>query len=625
MTVKINGTSGLIFEDGILQSYGDDNDLQINHDGSNSYINDAGTGNLRLQTGGSTKLEVTSSGIDVTGTVTADGLTVDGDATVAGTIGVTADNGTITTGKDSLSNRTHWKMNNTNGEVAKWDSNGSDLLHYITDEYKLYTAGNKALEIDGNGDISFYEDTGTTTKFFWDASAESLGIGTTSPSAQLHLSSPNNIGGSSGTFSNAAIRIGTTSSSSMYLDSNEIHSSETINLFSNGTDNGVADYIRFWTGGSAGAERMRINSSGNVGIGTTTPTAKLDVVETVASTTSAIWTGETLALKDDTAYAQGVGGALIFEGKYNSSGSYSTFGYIRGSKTDATDGGFQGGIVYGTRSGDHIFVTSASGRTDGTDERMRIDSSGNLMVGTTSTSVAGASGGSNEGIRLDGAQGQLQVAAISDTTMYLNRQSTDGTIAEFRKDGSAVGYISANNGALAIGTPAGTSSTGIRLGSEAVVPTYSDGSDKDNRNNLGSSSVRWKDLYLSGGVYVGGTGSANHLDDYEEGTWTPTMNGAGSFSALDTCRYIKIGRLVQITFSGSTTGTTTSSYISGLPFASVDNGANYTYGAMDLRTANTRFVLASNVNFIYAFGISTAALQSFSSSIGCTLTYYTNS
>ena len=38
---------------------------------------------------------------------------------------------------------------------------------------------------------------------------------------------------------------------------------------------------------------------------------------------------------------------------------------------------------------------------------------------------------------------------------------------------------------------------------------------------------RFKDLYLSGGVYLGGTGAANKLDDYEEGTWTPTLgNGA---------------------------------------------------------------------------------------------------
>ena len=36
-----------------------------------------------------------------------------------------------------------------------------------------------------SGDISFYEDTGTTAKLFWDASAESLGIGTSSPSRKF--------------------------------------------------------------------------------------------------------------------------------------------------------------------------------------------------------------------------------------------------------------------------------------------------------------------------------------------------------------------------------------------------------------------------------------------------------
>ena len=43
--------------------------------------------------------------------------------------------------------------------------------------------------IANNGDISFYEDTGTTAKLFWDASAESLGIGTTSPSTPIHVNS----------------------------------------------------------------------------------------------------------------------------------------------------------------------------------------------------------------------------------------------------------------------------------------------------------------------------------------------------------------------------------------------------------------------------------------------------
>ena len=38
--------------------------------------------------------------------------------------------------------------------------------------------------------------------------------------------------------------------------------------------------------------------------------------------------------------------------------------------------------------------------------------------------------------------------------------------------------------------------------------------------DLGNGNNRFKDAYLSGGVYLGGTGSANKLDDYEEGTWT---------------------------------------------------------------------------------------------------------
>jgi hypothetical protein len=69
----------------------------------------------------------------------------------------------------------------------------------------------------------------------------------------------------------------------------------------------------------------------------------------------------------------------------------------------------------------------------------------------------------------------------------------------------------------------------------------------DNNNDLGSASKRWQDLYLSGGLYIGGTTSANYLDDYEEGTFTLTLifsaplNGtlASTFGS-----YTKVGRKV---------------------------------------------------------------------------------
>ena len=107
-------TSGnLIFSDGVKAAFGSAGDLEIYHDGSNSYIQDAGTGSLRIVSDGTAislqsltenylqavkdgavtlyydnaaKLATTSTGIDVTGTVTADGVSLgDGEKAQFGT------------------------------------------------------------------------------------------------------------------------------------------------------------------------------------------------------------------------------------------------------------------------------------------------------------------------------------------------------------------------------------------------------------------------------------------------------------------------------------------------------------------------------------------------------------
>ena len=81
---------------------------------------------------------------------------------------------------------------------------------------------------------------------------------------------------------------------------------------------------------------------------------------------------------------------------------------------------------------------------------------------------------------------------------------------------------------------------------------------------------------LSGGVYLGGTGAANKLEDYEEGTWTPTMD-AGTVTYLNTV-YTKIGRLVTLhadITSVSDDTSTTAFGIGGLPFTPTD-GTFYT-------------------------------------------------
>jgi len=108
----------------------------------------------------------------------------------------------------------------------------------------------------------------------------------------------------------------------------------------------------------------------------------------------------------------------------------------------------------------------------------------------------------------------------------------------------------------------------------------------DNANDLGSASKRWQDLYLSGGVYIGGTTSANFLDDYEKGTFTLNVGGSylvplsGTVSSYY-AEYVKVGRVVHVfgQINGSSlqinSGTGTGYIIFGtgaLPFATTNNG-----------------------------------------------------
>ena len=107
----------------------------------------------------------------------------------------------------------------------------------------------------------------------------------------------------------------------------------------------------------------------------------------------------------------------------------------------------------------------------------------------------------------------------------------------------------------------------------------------------------------SAGVAIGGTGAANTLDDYEEGTFTPsiTFNNASAGITYGTRNgtYIKIGRMVyvsiaiRLTSKGSSTG---SASVAGLPFT-VSNGGGYEDPAVSLaylrQMSNSNFMTAA--------------------------------
>jgi len=93
------------------------------------------------------------------------------------------------------------------------------------------------------------------------------------------------------------------------------------------------------------------------------------------------------------------------------------------------------------------------------------------------------------------------------------------------------------------------------------------------------------DPVVTGGIYLGGTGAANHLDDYEEGEWTPTLTGTtGGPSGVNYSyrygNYVKVGRLVHVTchisLSSWSSGPSGNAQITGLPFtAESASGSNY--------------------------------------------------
>jgi len=265
---------------------------------------------------------------------------------------------------------------------------------------------------------------------------------------------------------------------------------------------------------------------------------------------------------------------------------------------------------------------------------MRIDSSGNLLVGTTDSDPNNNSANSSADNGFAVTGNVLRVAKYNDNVAVFNRTGSDGGILGFRKSGTTVGSIgSANSGVnlFIAGTTAGlkitndnTISPASTTGSNSDADTdlgastnrfkdlylsgaskhgtggrtkveaakiYDDGTNgnsvgiffgggqyigpatgntgvaTDNAVNIGNSSYRFKDLYLSGGVYVGGTGSANKLDDYEEGTWTPTVSSGSA--TVNKATYTKIGNLVTIQTDltlGGTRGTEDFT-IGGLPFS----------------------------------------------------------
>jgi hypothetical protein len=429
-TYWINDTGNII-----IRNQSDDKDILIQTDdgsgGTTTYITvDGSETDVSLHYAGNTKLATTATGIDVTGTVTADKVGI-----------------------------TEGELEGNSGNL-QLQSLSTGIIYDAANGFHTFRRnGTNALQINGStGDISFYEDTGTSPKFVWDSSAESLGIGTSSPATDLHIK-------------------------------------------------------------NAGSTQLLLES-GNT----------------------------------DT-------GFLLFG--------------------DAQDSNI-GSLSYNHSDNSMRFETDDS-------ERMRIDSIGNLLVGKTASSLATA----GHAFFPTGSQW----STVSNArVLLLNRLSSDGDIAEFRKNGTTVGSIGTDSNSQFM---IGSGDTGLSFQSnvDKIIPRNTDGTNRDAFIDLGGDGNRFKDLYLSGGVYLGGTGAANKLDDYEEGTFTLTATTSGVTISSQSCRYTKVGRLVtltgSITFSALPSNISTMQ-LSGAPF---NCWGEYTAGIVrEITTVGAIYVLQINAN-----------------------------
>jgi hypothetical protein len=385
-------------------------------------------------------------------------------------------------------------------------------------------------------------------------------------------------------------------------------------------------------------ERVRIDSSGNLLVGTTssgTTTAgvKLRSDNSIASVidggTSGYFgrltsDGDVIKIRKDTT-AVGVIGTQNWgigtsnptpPTAYGGLHINSQYPVLKLSSTTSGTGVADGFTVRINSADDaqlwHYENKNMSFATNNT-ERMRI--SGNtVMIGKTTANI-----GTN-GVELK-TNDVARFTQTSRNVIEINRKTDDGDIVRFKKDGTTVGSIGTSGNKIFIGSFTGTNPSALKFQSQTspvIHPCTSDGSNSDNVQTLGAASARFKDLYLGGGAFIGGTGTANKLDDYEEGlhTVTATDTGGGATITMNTSydqlAYTKIGRVVHVqgillfsSISGSFTGTLQIS----LPFTSSDLQDASGRTVLTLGTYNVDFTTGTAPYLNIGEGLAVAQIQ----------------
>ena len=427
------------------------------------------------------------------------------------------------------------------------------------------------LGVNADGDLKFYNSgTGTSTgnSAVTFSDDDKVGIGTASPQQLLHVSANNPGGKIRLEMGQSGVADGDVTGEIQFYHNDSSGAGVNADIKGICTSSVGAGALTFGTGTTSTTERMRIDSSGRVGIGGTPNTNWRDDIANQ----------EVLMLGTEATFFSDSG---VTTELWNNS-------YVDDSDTFKNISQ-RGASRYYQYQGAHKWFTAASasaGSTISTEinstPKMTLDVSGNLIVGAAGdVDPHNASSSSNIGSALR-SDGRVLVGANGQHAMAVNRVDA-GDIVTFKQGGSTAGIIGSSSTSLYIGND----DAGILFNDhgggdlDSILPyDVGSGSLYNGHVDIGGASNKFRNIHISGSLSTGdgvtfGSTSGNitskTLDDYEEGTWTPTVYQGISSVGYTTQSgfYRKVGSLVYtefyLYFSGGT-GSSVITQIAGLPY-----------------------------------------------------------